>query len=319
MKIKNLMFSAVFVAASFQAQAESFKYTKVQGVSGNLNSIGSDTLNNLMTLWAEGFNKKYPSVRVQVEGKGSSTAPPALIAGTAQLAPMSRAMKNKEIDSFEKKFGFKPTRFAVAIDTLAVYVHKDNPVSKLSIPQVDAIFSKTRKGGAADIKTWGQLGLKGAWANRPISIYGRNSASGTYGYFKKKALYKGDFKDSVKEQPGSASVVNSVGTELGAIGYSGIGYKTSEVRAVPLSKKDGSVAYEPTFTNALEKKYPLGRSLYLYIVKKPNEELPKLTREFLKFVLSEEGQEVVKKDGYGALPKAMIEKQVAMLDSKIQM
>src|SRR5574341_1704438 len=176
-------------------------YTKVSGVSGNLNSIGSDTMNNLMTYWAEGFNKLYPNVKIQIEGKGSTTAPPALISGTAQIGPMSRAMKPTEIDSFEKKYRYKPTEVKTSLDALAVYVNKDNPIKGLSFPQVDAIFSSPRKGGyKEDIKTWGQLCMAGDWANKPISLYGRNSASGTHGYFKERALYKGDYKNTVKEQ-----------------------------------------------------------------------------------------------------------------------
>ena len=201
-------------------------YSKVSGVSGNINSVGSDTMNNLMTLWCEGFNKYYPNVRCQIEGKGSSTAPPALIEGVSQFGPMSRKMKDKEIDEFEKAAGYKPTAMPTSIDTLAVYVNKDNPVSCLSIEQIDAIFSKTRNcGGTKDLKTWDQAGLGGQWVNKPISIFGRNSASGTYGYFKKKALCKGDYKDTVKEQPGSASVVQGITEDIYSIGYSGIGYK----------------------------------------------------------------------------------------------
>ncbi len=290
------------------------EYQKTSGVSGNLNSIGSDTLNNLMTYWAESFRKKYPNVRIQVEGKGSSTAPPALIAGTSQLGPMSRAMKNVEEDKFEKKYGFKPTRIGVALDSLAVYVNKDNPVDSMSLPQVDAVFSKTRKGGMSDISTWGQLGLDGQWQQMPISIYGRNSASGTYGYFKKKALFKGDYKDTVKEQPGSASVVMGVTEDMASIGYSGIGYRTSGVKALSLSKKDGEQAYDPSYDNVLSGKYPLSRTLYIYVVKEPNKPLPALTMEFLKFVLSKEGQEIVVKDGYLPLPAKVVEKQLAILN-----
>jgi phosphate transport system substrate-binding protein len=288
-------------------------YSKVQGVSGNLNSIGSDTLNNLMTLWAEGFRKNYPNVNIQIEGKGSSTAPPALIEGTAQVGPMSRAMKKSEMEAFEKKHGYMPTRIGVALDSLAVYVHKDNPIDKLSLPQVDAIFSSTRKGGLADIATWGQVGLKGSWANKPVSLYGRNSASGTYGYFKENALFKGDYKDYVKEQPGSASVVLSVTEDLGGIGYSGIGYRTSGVKAIALSKANGEQSYEPTYENVLDGKYPLGRMLYLYVAKKPNEPMPKMVAEFLKFALSKEGQEVVVKDGYLPLPAKIAEEQLAAI------
>src|SRR4029077_13154693 len=205
-------------------------YKPVGGVSGNMKSVGSDTMNNLMALWAEGFHKHYPNVEVAVEGKGSTTAPPALIAGTAHFGPMSRPMKQAEIDKFEEKFGYKPTGLATSIDMLAVYVHKDNPIKSLTLPQLDAIFSKTRKAGyAKDITTWGDLGLEGEWADKPISLYGRNSASGTYGFFKEHVLLNGDFKDSVKEQPGSSSVVQGVASDRYAIGYSGIGYKTADV------------------------------------------------------------------------------------------
>jgi phosphate transport system substrate-binding protein len=302
-------FAAVALAlgsAPLAAGAEAVKvdaaisaYETSSGISGNLNSIGSDTLNNLMTLWAEGFQKRYPSVRIQVEGKGSSTAPPALIASTAQLGPMSRAMKSTEVDAFEKEFGYKPTQIRVAVDALAVYVNKDNPLEKLTLPQVDAIFSKTRGCGAAqDAATWGNVGLTGDWSNKPISMYGRNSASGTYGFFKKQALCKGDYKDTVKEQPGSASVVQGITEDLSGIGYSGIGYKTSGVKTVALAPKEGAAYAGTDPETVLSGKYPLARFLYIYVNKKPTAPLDPLIREFLKFVLSREGQEVVVKDGY---------------------
>lgn len=279
-------------------------YEKVSGVSGNINSVGSDTMNNLMALWCEGFAKYYPNVKCQIEGKGSSTAPPALIEGTSTFGPMSRAMKSKEIDEFEKAFGYKPTEIPTSIDTLAVYVNKDNPVECLSIKQVDAIFSKNRTcGGSSDIATWEQAGAE-AWSGKPISIYGRNSASGTYGYFKKKALCKGDYKDTVKEQPGSASVVQGITEDLYAIGYSGIGYKTSGVKAIALSKDQGCA--EPTLENVVSEKYPLGRYLYLYVNKEPNKELEPLRKEFVKFIASKEGQEIVIKDGYLPLPANVV-------------
>lgn len=286
-------------------------YSRVSGISGNLNSIGSDTLNNLMTLWAEGFRKQYPNVKIQIEGKGSSTAPPALIEGTAQLGPMSRKMKGTEVDKFEGKFGYKPTPYPVAIDALAVYVNKDNPIKGLSMEQVDGAFSRTRRRGFSnEVKTWGQLGLDGAWAEIPLSLYGRNSASGTYGYFKKKVLKNGDYKDEVKEQPGSASVVQGVTEDNAGMGYSGIGYKTSGVRALPLASKQGEPFVEPTFENAAKGHYPLARFLYIYVNKAPDKTLPPLVKEFLKFVYSKEGQRVVIKDGYFPLSEKMIEKQI---------
>jgi phosphate transport system substrate-binding protein len=290
-------------------------YKKVAGVTGTLNSVGSDSLNNLMTYWVEAFKEKYPGVKIQVEGKGSGTAPPALISGTSQLGPMSREMKAEEIDQFEKKYGYKPTKVAVAIDTLGVFVHKSNKIKSLSLKDLDGIFSKTRKTGAQEIKTWGDLGLQGEYKVKPISLYGRNSASGTYGYFKEHALDKGDFKDTVKEQPGSSSVVQSVGTDKFAIGYSGIGYKTSEVRAVPLSNpaKNGGQAFEATYDNALNGKYPLARSLYIYFNQNPKSSPDPLVKQFLAYVLSKEGQEIVVKDGYYPLPKKMVDDQMKTL------
>ena len=300
-------------AAPTHVDAKIKKYAPTAGVAGNLNSIGSDSLNNLMTYWAEGFKKKYPNVNLQIEGKGSSTAPPALIAGTAQLGPMSREMKSSEIEEFEKKYGYKPTRIGVALDSLAVFVNKDNPVKSLSLDQVDAIFSKTRKSGHAEITTWGQVGVTGKLASMPISLYGRNSASGTYGYFKEHALKKGDFKNTVKEQPGSASVVEGVAKDIAAVGYSGIGYATSGVRAVPLSAKDGAPVAEATYANVLNGKYPMSRMLYIYVAKKPGQPLPKVTEEFLRYVLSREGQEVVVKDGYDPLTAKLVDDQLKAL------
>ena len=290
-------------------------YVKVTGVSGNVNSIGSDTLNNLMTLWAEGFRKQYPSVKIQIEGKGSSTAPPALIEGTAQLAPMSRAMKSTEIDSFERKFRYKPTAFSVAIDALAVYVNKDNTVQGLTMAQVDAIFSKTRRYGApANLERWNQLGVTGEVESSPISIYGRNSASGTYGFFKEYALKNGDYKDEVKEQPGSASVVQGITEDPAGIGYSGIGYLTSGVRVLPLAEKEGSPFVAPTQTNAMNGSYPLWRHLLVYVNKAPNKPLDPLVKEFIKFIYSKEGQAIVIKDGFFPLPQSVIEKELPKIE-----
>lgn len=290
------------------------EYQKASGVSGNLSSVGSDTLANLMTLWAEDFKRVYPNVNIQIQAAGSSTAPPALTEGTSNLGPMSRKMKDKELAAFEARFGYKPTAIPVAIDALAVYVHKDNPVKGMSIEEVDAIFSSTRKcGGSDDVTTWGQTGLSGAWTNRDIQLFGRNSVSGTYGYFKEKALCKGDYKSTVNEQPGSASVVQSVATSINGIGYSGIGYKTSSVRAVPLSEKGGDDYIEASPENAVSGKYPLSRFLYVYVNKAPNKPLAPLEREFVKLVLSQAGQKVVVKDGYIPLPAKVVEKQIKRL------
>ncbi len=319
MKLKSfavslgLMASMAATSALAAVDAALPDYKATSGVSGNFSSVGSDTLNNLMTLWAEDFNKFYPNVNVQIQGAGSSTAPPALTEGTANFGPMSRIMKDQEVQAFEKTYGYKPTAVGVAIDALAVFVNKDNPIKSLSIAQVDGVFSATRKCGGKDAKRWGDLGLTGDWVSKPIQMYGRNSVSGTYGYFKDNALCKGDFKNTVGEQPGSASVVQSVAGGLNAIGYSGIGYKTAGVRTVPLSKKDGQPAVDATPENAVAGSYPLARILYVYVNKAPNKPLAPMEVEFFKMVLSKSGQQVVEKDGYIALPAALAAKELAKL------
>jgi phosphate transport system substrate-binding protein len=324
MKLSHSTLAGVILgvgALALSASAEAPKvdpklptYQSVSGVSGTLNSMGSDTMNNLMTFWAEGFKKLYPNVTIQIEGKGSSSAPTALIERVAQLGPMSREMKKSEIDEFEKKFGYKPTEIKVAIDALAVFANKDNPIKGLSLQQVDAIFSSTRKGGAKEpINTWGQLGLTGEWASKPISLFGRNSASGTYGFFKENALAKGDFRPEVKEQPGSSSVVQGIAADISAIGYSGIGYITAGVRAVPLAASPGGPFVEATYENCLDGSYPMARFLYVYVNKKPGQPLDTLTQEFLKYVLSQQGQADVVKDGNFPLPATVAESAVKQL------
>jgi phosphate transport system substrate-binding protein len=292
-------------------------YKPTSAVSGSIKSIGSDTMNNLMTLWAEKFKSHYPSVAIEIEGKGSSTAPPAMINGTSTFGPMSRQMKPKEMAAFVDKFGYKATQLRTSIDMLAVYVHKDNPIKGLTLQQVDAIFSKARKGGfAKDITTWGDLGLTGDWAKRKITLYGRNSASGTYGYFKDHALFKGDYKDTVKEQPGSSAVVTSVANDLGAIGYSGIGYKTADVRAVPLGTRSG--AFTPATPDyAYSGAYPLARFLWLTVNYKPGSQLEPLRREFLKLIFSFDGQEVVAKDGYFPVPASIANAELAKIGLQV--
>lgn len=323
-QLKSLILGFGFASAAFMTSGASAapasvdaalpEYAPASGVSGNISSVGSDTLANLMTLWAEEFGKLYPNVNIQIQAAGSSTAPPALTEGTSNLGPMSRKMKDNEIDDFESKYGYKPTAIPVAIDALAVFVNKDNPVKGLSLPQVDAIFSSTRKcGHSSDIENWGDAGLTGGWAGKPIQLYGRNSVSGTYGFFKDEALCKGDFKSNVNEQPGSASVVQAVTTSNNGIGYSGIGYTTSGVKAIALAAKEGAPLVEPTPENATSGAYPLSRFLYIYVNKKPNEPLAPLEKEFIKMVLSKTGQQVVVKDGYIPMPAKTVEKALTLI------
>lgn len=272
-------------------------YKPAAGVSGQLKSVGSDTMNPLMLLWTEKFKEYYKGVRSEVEGQGSSKAMPALIEGSASFGPMSRDAKSNEISDFEKKYGYKPTMLPTAIDLLAVYVHRDNPMDEISLPQLDAIFSSTRKSGGEAIDTWGQLGLTGDFSSAPITIFGRNAASGTYGYFKEKVLSNGDFRNTVNEQPGSTAVIQSVGENRFAIGFSGVGFKTSSVKILSLAGKQGDPAVEATSDNAYNGKYPLARYLYLAVNQKPGSTMDPLRREFIRFIYSKEGQELVAKEG----------------------
>lgn len=300
-----LSFSTLTLAAEIDPTIP--EYQRTSGVSGNLSSVGSDTLANLMTLWAEDFKRIYPNVNIQIQAAGSSTAPPALSERTANFGPMSREMKDNEIQAFESRFGYKPTAIPVAIDALAVYVHKDNPLAGLTIEQVDSIFSSNQRCGAAtSVNRWGQLDMRGPWEQRDIQLFGRNSVSGTYGYFKDSALCGGDFKNSVNEQPGSASVVQSVSTSINGIGYSGIGYRTSSVRSVPIARNAGSEYFDATPENSVAGNYPLARFLYVYVNKAPNTELSPLEREFVKLIMSQTGQEIVLKDGYIPLPGRVV-------------
>lgn len=272
-------------------------YKAVAGVSGQLKTVGSDSMNPLMLLWTEKFKEYYKGVRTEVEGQGSSKAMPALIEGSASFGPMSRDAKANEIADFEKKFGYKPVLLPTAIDLLAVYVHRDNPLDEISVEQLDSIFSSTRKLGGEAIDKWGQLGLKGEFETSAITMFGRNSASGTYGFFKEKSLGNGDFRDSVNEQPGSTAVIQSVGENRFAIGYSGVGFKTSSVKTLSLAAKKDEKAFAPTGENAYSGDYPLARYLYLAVNLKPGTKLDPVRREFLRFVFSKEGQELVAKEG----------------------
>ncbi len=285
-------------------------YQKVSTeVSGDIKANGSDTMVNMMIMWTKGFQNFYPGVKAEVDGKGSSAAPPAMVEGTANFGPMSRDWKATEVDTFEKKYGYKPVVLGTSIDMLAVYVHKDCPLKSLTFEQVDAIFSSTRKGGSSkDIIKWGDLGLTGEWANKPISLYGRNSASGTYQYFKEHALFGGDFKTTVKEQPGSSAVVNGVAGDIYGIGYSGIGYKTPDVKALALDKGKGPVEAEPA--NAYNATYPLSRMLWLSVNYKPGSELDPLRREFVRYVFSQEGQRDVVKGDYLPVTAKIAENQL---------
>lgn len=283
-------------------------------VSGSIKSVGSDTMNNVMDQWSADFCKIYPNVQREIEGKGSGTAPIALVEGTATFGPMSREWEKEEIEKFETKYGYKPTAVPAAIDMLAVYVNKDNPIEGLTFQQIDAIFSKARKGGYPnDIVTWGDVGLTGEWKDKPVNLYGRNSVSGTYKFFKDHAMFKGDFKDSVKEQPGSSAVVQGIASDKYGIGYSGIGYKTADVRAVPLALKQGKKFVPAEAQFAYRGQYPLARFLYVSVNYKPESQLDPLRAEFLRYILSRDGQQDVDREGFLPLTEKVAARSLKMV------
>ena len=289
-------------------------YRPVATLSGRIKSVGSDTLGHEAALWASAFEKLYPDVKIEIEAKGSATAPPALLDGKAQFAPMSRPMTGEETAAFDEKYGYKVSRFRVAVDALAVYVNKDNPIPCLTLPQVSGIFASTIKApGGRNIKTWGNLGLTGEWAAQPIALYSRNTLSGTYEYFRETALYGGDYKPEVKQLPGSEAVVQSVAGDKFGIGYSGIGYKTDGVRAVPLASYYGGTCYDASAEPTLSGKYPIARYLYVYVNKKPDQPLDPLRAEFIKYILSKDGQEQTEKGGFYPITNEIRENELKNL------
>ncbi|HFQ5035556.1 TPA: PstS family phosphate ABC transporter substrate-binding protein [Vibrio vulnificus] len=300
------------ISASAQALDTPLQpYKKIPGVSGNLLSVGSDTLAGMTTLWVEEFKALYPNINAQVQASGSSTAPPALTEQTAQFGPMSRPMRLREVEAFERTHGYKPTALRVAIDAIGIFVHQDNPVQGLNFLQLDAIFSATLRCGAEDfVSTWAQLGIDAEWAKRNFQLFGRNSVSGTYGYFKKHALCGGDFKSQVNEQPGSASVVQSVASTLSGIGYSGVGYRVAGVRLLPIAKQGNEFVY-PSRENILTGDYPLSRYLYVYVNKHPSKALSPIEAEFIKFIYSAQGQALVEKDGYVSITEEFAKQELA--------
>ncbi len=280
-----------------------------------LTSVGSDTMIYLVSFWTIEYKNRYPRYRVSIVQAGSATAPPALLSGEADIGPMSRKMKREEIEMFTRKYGYPPTEIRVALDTLAVYVNRNNPLPGLSLPQVDAIFSSSRRCGASsDIVNWGQLGLGGEWASKEIALTGRNQLSGTRAFFAEHALCKGSFKTSLKMKTTSTDVVSTVSWQSDAIGYSGVGYAKPTVRVVPLAAKPGEPFVEATPQNAANGSYPLTRSLYIYVNKRPGLSLPGRVRGFLEMVLSARGQEIVALDGFVPLTPDVARVELAKLD-----
>lgn len=298
--LKSLLFTLLLLF-SVLAQAQKAMLT------GNLSSAGSDTLGYLMTLWGEDFSLQAPGVNVQVQAAGSSTAPTALAAGAAQLGAMSRPMQNDERQLFIARYGYPPLAVPVAMDALVVVVNQANPLQRISQPQLDALYSVTRLCGGTQVpQRWGDTGVTDDnWAQRRIQRFGRNSASGTWGFFKQQALCRGDFRADVAEFPGSAAVVQAVATTPESIGYASFGFHLSGVKIVPIVTRTGE-SIMPDADTIRSGRYPWSRPLYIYVNKPPGKPLPLLVAAFLHQVLSSQGQRRVAEAGYLPLSDAQI-------------
>ncbi len=282
------------------SQAQSIKvdgnlpsYKPTTGVSGQVNVVGSDTLSPIVNLWFSGFQKLHPNVTVKSTAEGSTAGVLALLEGESLVASMSREMSKSEMVAFQGKFGYPPTRLVIGLDALVVFVHSTNPIPSLSLEQLDAIYSTTRKQGGKDpITSWGALGLSGDWANRRITLCGRDENSGARGFFRDKVLLKGDFRPGVANLDEASSIIEAVSLSPSAIGYASLADVSSLVRAVPIVTASGTKAL-PSADTILKSDYPLTYFLYLYVNKAPGKPLPPAVFSFLTYALSKEGQSSV--------------------------
>jgi phosphate transport system substrate-binding protein len=300
-------------------------YVPERTLTGRLAVAGSETMQPLVARLAAEFRNRYPGIKVGIEGGGTNAAMTGFFQGLAQsrrgdgnvrghlgsnditLMASSREMTEAEVKSFIARYGYEPTAIPIAMDAVAVYVHKDNPVTGLTLEQVDALFSADRRRGLADdLKVWGQLGLTGEWTNAPVRMYGRNQKSGTRAFFQHHVLLDGGFKPSVKEEPGSATVVLDLSRDRFGIGYTGMGYQASAVRPLPIALKAGMPFVVPNAETTEDGSYPLRRFLYLYVNRDPKEPLDTVVEEFLTFINSREGQETVVRAGFYPLPMPQV-------------
>lgn len=282
-------------------------YAKAVGISGALTVAGSETMKGLSHRWESKLRELYPGMVIHIQGIGSETGPPALLDGKAQIVAMSRQMTRKEIEDFTKQYGYEPTEVPVAADALAVFVHRDNPLAGMTLAELDATFCKEhRRGLNEDRISWSSFGLSGEWSEAAITLLGRNKTSGTSTFFREQVCGNGDFKDKMKAEAGSASVVVGVKKDRYAIGFSGIGYRTSFVKPIPLAVAKDKPLIEPTFETVTDGSYPLRRYLYLYINKAPKAVMPTAVTEFVKFAVSQEGQHAVIEEGFFPLPTAQL-------------
>jgi phosphate transport system substrate-binding protein len=277
-----------------------------------VNLVGADIMDEITLGWIKLYRKAYPKLSVTMEAKASGTGGPALTEGRSHMAPIGRELMPAEEKAFEDKFGYKPLAIRVATGsvgslgktaTSVIFVDKDNPIKGLTLSELDAIYSKSRKRGHADITTWGQLGLTGEWANRPIHLYGLKPVNGIEQFVKNVVLLGGEYKDNIQYTKGKgfthafSVAAEDMATNKGGLTYALLSNVTPNIKVVPLAEKEGQPFLHPTVENVYTHKYPLSRYVYIYINKKPGQPLEPKIKEFLKAVLSRAGQDVVAKEG----------------------
>lgn len=308
MTIKRFLSSLVVLGILLSSSLAASRSALAAQVVGSLDIVGSDTLAGLMMRWGEQLERRYPGVELQLQASGSATAPPALTQGTSRIGVMSRRMTFDEANAFFERYGYAPTAIPVAIDALAIFVNRHNPLEAITLTQLDAVFSDTRRCGAnSGVTHWGGLGLDGDWQDRHIGRHGRNAASGSQAVFKREALCKGDFRRDTNQYSGSAAVVAAVARDISGIGYSGMGYVNALVKPLALIDAQGR-RIEASPQNAVNGDYPLSRLLYLYVNLPPGSHLPALERAFFEQILSPAGQQRVAEAGFIPLPRETLDK-----------
>jgi phosphate transport system substrate-binding protein len=291
-------------------------YLPKPGVSGAIVIAGSDTMQPIIVKAAAAFRLFQSGIKIAVQGGGSDAALRQFIqdqstirrgdanprghqvSGSVDLLASSRPLTSEERQDFKARYGFEPTEIPIALDAIAIYVNHQNPLLSLTLEQVDALFSDSRKRGASeDITTWGQLGLQGDWKHQPVRLYGRDKRSGTRTLFIHTALLDGTLKPHVKEEPGPAMEILDISRDQLGIGYAGIGFQASTVRILPIAPRTGDTPIVPSAETAADGSYPMTRSLYLYAKRTAKGDLEPAVAEFLHFMNSREGQDMIARAG----------------------
>jgi phosphate transport system substrate-binding protein len=289
---EKLITASTSKTAQFQLDAALPEYRRAQNADGKLTSIGSSALTQMLNRWSDDFKRIHPALEFEVIGGGSGTAPPALVEGKADLAPMSRPMNDGERAAFRTKFGYEPTQITVGVDALAVLVNKNNPIKQISLRDLDALYSLSRKRGGGEIATWGQLGLKDAWAPQPIRVFGPNSAQGMYALFRADVLQGGEYRYDMRSEPVASAISQGVAADDFAIGFASHVFASARARPVAVSETPDGNAVLPTQATSASGEYPLARKLYIYINRKPGVALTPTLAEFIRYVCSKQGQGV---------------------------